>query len=152
MTLVDGRCSPVRTAVKVFLFCRAIMLLYFLLPPGGAPGGCPWHNRKCPDPVMSLCVEGGLSSPLKRKHLNDIFSSYDVPVLFCNELVILSHFMEGLYIFLHHIRSHSLYTYFEMSGFCMIHSHVLFSEPEQYYILLGVGVYCLDFRRMYRNA
>lgn len=83
------------------LLCDNVIVLFTASPvPGAAPGGCPWHNRKCPDPVMSLFVEGGLSSPPKRKHLNDIFtSSYDVPVLFCNKLVILSHFTEGLYIF-----------------------------------------------------
>lgn len=37
----------------VFLCC------YVLFPcspvPDTALGECPWHNRKCPDPVMSLC-------------------------------------------------------------------------------------------------
>lgn len=50
--------------------------------PGTAPGKSSCHNRKCPDLMMSLCVNGGVSSPKRsRIKMNIVRGSYKVAVL-----------------------------------------------------------------------
>lgn len=93
MTPVDGRCSPVRTAVKVGLFC-AIMLFYFLLAllflalrqvnVCGTTDNA--QIQSCRSVSMAL-----LLLPKGENYYNYIFrGSCDAPVVLYNKFVTLS--------------------------------------------------------------
>lgn len=53
-------------------------------------------KEKCPDPVMSLFVNGGVSST-KMEKINIFIGSYKVSVVLYNKLLTSSYFMFGLY-------------------------------------------------------
>lgn len=81
MTLVDGRCSPVRTASKVFVVCLINVLFLCFTVPGTALEECPWHKRKCPDPMMSLFINGVVSSTIRYYTIQYFFTgNYNVPI------------------------------------------------------------------------
>lgn len=54
-----------------FLCYNVVVLFISSAVPGTAPGECLWHNRQCPDPVMSLCVNGAAAA--KRRKLLQLY-------------------------------------------------------------------------------